>query len=120
MSVLHFAPLLTSSNPSAVHGCAERCVFAQQHIAEEAFQIDGSLCHTFLQVAIVGADQSVAEVPRVGGKEVVSDLETERLKIFNHKDCRSAGIALAKGVYLPQVSAEAGEMLIASSIFMPS
>ena len=89
---------------------AERSAFAQQHIAEEAFQIYGCFVYTILQVTVVGSDQCVAEVPRVGGKEVVGDLETERLEIFDHKDCRSAGVALTKGVYLPQVSAEAGEM----------
>ena len=89
---------------------AEWRSFAQQHIAEEAFKINGRFGDTFLQVAVIGANQCVAEVPRVSGKLVVGDLETERLEIFDHKDCRSAGVALTKGVYLPQVSAEAGEM----------
>ena len=89
---------------------AELCGFAKQHIAEEVLQIYGRFGDTFLQVAVVGTNQCVTEVPRVRCKKFVGDLESKRLKIFDHKDCCSTSVAFAKNVYLPKVGTEADEM----------
>ena len=50
---------------------------AQQQVAEETLQIDGGVLYPFRNVAVVGADESIAKIPRVPGKLVVVDLESQ-------------------------------------------
>lgn len=80
--------------------------FAKQHIAEETLQEDSRFRYSFLQIAVVGTNQRIAEIPGVSGKEVIGYFEAQRLQVFNHKDSRTTGVALAKSMYLPEVGTE--------------
>ena len=57
-------------------------------------------------VAIVGTDESIAEVPGMFGKEVVADGESHCPEIFDRKDSGGAGVALPEGVDLPDAGNE--------------
>ena len=63
-----------------------------------------------MQIAVVGTNQCIAEIPGIGGKEVVGYFESQRFQILYHKDSRTTGIALTKSMNLPEVSTETGQM----------
>ena len=80
--------------------------FAQQEVTEELLQVFKFRLNAAGVVAIVGTDESIAEVPGMFGKEVVADGESHCPEIFDRKDSGGAGVALPEGVDLPDAGNE--------------
>ena len=82
-------------------------MFAEEQVAEEAFQIDRGVVDAFHGTLVVGADQGITEIPGVFGKQVVLHVKAYRTQILNGEYRRGAGVAFAKSVNLPKSGDEA-------------
>jgi hypothetical protein len=108
--------MIGAKSKSGVELDAEKAIFkfvcfAKQQVAEEDYQVADVGVNAFGHIAIIGTDQSVAEVPRVLFKHIVLHLHSDCAQILYGKDCGGASIAFGKWMYLPQPDYECGKML---------
>ena len=80
----------------------ENPLLAEQQVTEETFKVSEGIVDALRGVLVVGANQCIAEVPRMFGKEVVINHEPQRAQVLDGEDRRGARVALAEGMYLPQ------------------
>ena len=77
----------------------------EQQILEKVLQKERRFPDSFFEIAVIGSDQSIAEIAAVVLEQFVGNRETERPQIFDGKDRRGAGIALDPVYPKPRFSA---------------
>ena len=80
----------------------KRMLLVEQQIPQKQLQILRRLMDAVYQVAVVGPDEGIAEVPGMLGEYVVGHIKAQRPQILYEKHRRRPGIALCKHMNLPQ------------------
>lgn len=74
---------------------------AEEQVFKELFKELVRGMNAFLQIVIVGTDESIAKIPGVYGKHIVVHSKAKGLQVLHDEDRSRTRVALAEGMDLP-------------------